>query len=564
MRFAASSIALALAACAGGPTALPRAADADLVLRGGRVFSGDEAGTIHRAIALRGERIVAVDDAAEQLASSRTRIVDLRGRLVTAGMNDAHCHFGPGGLSLLEVDLRGATTLAQIEERVKAAAQEAAPGEWILGRGWDQTRLAAAELGASGWPDLRVLDRASPDHPVYLMRVDGHVAWANTAALGRAGVVPWTPDPPGGRIVRNARGNLTGILQETAARLVARKVPPPTPQKRRRGILAALDLAARTGVTSVQTEASPADFEMYQALQREGLLTVRVYGWVPLTLEAVRSFVALGERAPFGDAWLRRGLLKEFADGTLGSRTALLLEPYSDEPTTRGLRRIAPEELDRLVVTADAAGLQVAIHAIGDAANRTALDAVQRARTKNGDSGIRHRIEHAQVLDAADVPRFARLGVVASMQPTHATSDLRWAEARLGKVRAAEGAYAWRKLIAAGAHLAFGTDFAVEPLAPVEGLYSAVTRRSREPPFGPDGGWIPSEKLTMAEAIRLYTVGSAYAEMQELEKGTLEPGKLADLVVWDTDLLAAAPEQVLGAKPDLTIVGGRIVYEAVR
>jgi predicted amidohydrolase YtcJ len=561
MRLAASGIALVLAACAAGPAALPRAADADLILRGGRIFSGNEAGTMYRAIAVRGERIVAVDDAAEQIASRRTRVIDLRGRLVTAGMNDAHCHFGPGGLSLLEVDLRGATTLADIEQRVKAAAEAAAPGEWILGHGWDQTRLPAAEVGANGWPDLRVLDRASPDHPVYLMRVDGHVGWANTAALGRAGVVPWLPDPPGGRIVRNSRGKLTGILQETAARLVARKVPPPSREKRRRGILAALDVAARTGVTSVQTEASPADFEMYQALQREDRLTVRVYGWVPLTIEAVRSFVALGERAPFGDRWLRRGLLKEYADGTLGSRTALLLEPYSDEPTTRGLRRIPPEELDRLVATADAAGLQVAVHAIGDAANRMALDAVERARAKNGDSGIRHRIEHAQVLDASDVPRFARLGVVASMQPTHATSDLRWAEARLGKARAEEGAYAWRKLLGAGAHLAFGTDFAVEPLAPVEGLYSAATRRSREPPFGPEGGWIPSEKLTMAEAIRLYTVGSAYAEMQERDKGTLEAGKLADLVVWDTDLFAVAPDEVLRAKPDLTLVGGRVVYE---
>jgi predicted amidohydrolase YtcJ len=287
-----------------------------------------------------------------------------------------------------------------------------------------------------------------------------------------------------------------------------------------------------------------------------------VYGWVPLSNEEISHFNGLGEQAPFGDAWLRRGILKAYADGTLGSRTAWMLEPYSDDPRTRGIRRIPPEELDALVLAADRAGLQVAVHAIGDAANREVLDAIEKAARATGRRGARHRIEHAQILSPADIGRFAKLGVVASMQPTHATSDLRWAEDRIGTERAAQGAYAWRKLLEAGARIAFGTDFAVEPLAPIEGLYSAVTRQSREAPFAPAGGWIPSEKLTLADAIRLYTAGSAYAEFQENDKGTLELGKLADLVIWDRDLFATPPENLLTAKPLMTVVGGRVVFEA--
>jgi predicted amidohydrolase YtcJ len=269
-----------------------------------------------------------------------------------------------------------------------------------------------------------------------------------------------------------------------------------------------------------------------------------------------------GERAASGDAWLRTGLLKAYADGTLGSRTAFMLEPFSDDPSTRGIQRIPQADMDALVLAADRAGLQVAVHAIGDAANREVLDAIERASAATGRRDARHRIEHAQVLDAADVPRFARLGVIASMQPTHATSDMRWAEDRIGHARAVEGAYAWRKLLDARAHVAFGTDFAVEPLDPVEGLYSAVTRQSRDKPGTPPGGWIPSQRLSIEEAISLYTAESAYAEFQDAEKGTLEPGKLADLVIWNRDLLAVPPQEILQAKPMLTLVSGRAVYEA--
>ena len=553
-------ILLAFAACASAQHPTPPA-PAELLLRNGKVFVA--AGSMAAALAVRGDRVVALGAGAEALAGPGTRIVDLRGRLVTPGMNDAHCHLASGGVALLEVDLRGAASLAEIERRVRASAAAAGHGDWITGRGWDQTRLPAGELGPGGWPTKEALDRASPDRPVYLRRVDGHTGWASSRALRLARIDARTPDPQGGEIVRDQRGEPTGILKEKAQLLVARIVPRPGPDKLRRGILAALDLAARSGVTSVQTEVDLEDLAAYRALREEGRLTVRVYGWLPLTLDWVRAFEKRGERAASGDAWLRTGLLKAYADGTLGSRTAWMLEPYSDDPSTLGIRRIAPDEMDALVLAADRAGLQVAVHAIGDAANRMVLDAVERAEQKNGRRDARHRIEHAQVLNGADIPRFAALGVVASLQPTHATSDMRWAEARIGRARAEEGAYAWRKLLDAGARIAFGTDFSVEPLPPVEGIYSAVTRQSREFPGTPHGGWLPSQRLSLQEAIELYTEGSAYAEFQEADKGTLAVGKLADLVVWDRDLFAVAPEEILQAKPVLTVVGGRAVFDAV-
>ena len=550
--------ALSALACASAPGRPP--AGADLVLRGGKVFVA--AGKPSTAVAIRGDRVAGLGDEAEGMIGPSTRVVDLRGRLVTPGMNDAHCHLGAGGLSMLEVDLRGAASLPEIESRVRAAASKAVAGEWITGRGWDQTRLRASELGPGGWPTKETLDRASPQHPVYLRRVDGHTGWVSSRALRLAGIDARTADPPGGEIVRDARGAPTGILKENAQDLVTRVVPPPAPDKLRRGILAALDLAARTGVTSVQSEVTPAELDIYRALRAERRLTVRIYGWLPLTMEVVRALEQRGVRAASGDAWVRTGLLKGYADGTLGSRTAWMLEPYSDDRSTRGIQRVPAAEMDALVLAADRAGLQVAVHAIGDAANREVLDALERAAAATGRRDARHRIEHVQVLDPADIPRFARLGAIASMQPTHATSDMRWAEDRIGHKRAEEGAYAWRRLLDASARVAFGTDFAVEPLDPVEGLYSAVTRQSREKPGTPPGGWLPSQRLSMEEAIAVYTASSAYAEFQEDAKGTLEPGKLADLVVWDRDLLTVPPEQILQAKPALTVVGGAVVYQS--
>jgi predicted amidohydrolase YtcJ len=542
-----------------GPT--DASSTADMIFVGGRVFLADSANTVAQALAVRDGRVLAVGTDAEvrRLAGQETRVIDLAGRLVTPGFNDAHIHFGAGGRGLLEVDLLGTSSLAEIERRVAAAAAQAQPGEWVLGRGWDHTRLPASELGPGGWPTNDVLDRAAPNNPVLLSRVDGHTSWANSAALRIARIDRNTPNPSGGEVVRDARGEATGIFKESAEGLVSRHVPAPTRAQTRRGILAALQLAARTGVTSVQSDVSGTDVQIYKELRDADSLTVRVYGWHPLEMRTIQGLNALGVTAGFGDEWLRMGMLKGYTDGTLGSRTAYMLEPFSDQHT-HGLPQYTNAQLDSMVTAADAAGLQVILHAIGDAANRQALDAFERAARANGPRPRRHRIEHAQVLDREDIPRFRQLGVIASMQPTHATSDMRWAETRIGAQRAREGAYVWRSLLDAGAVVVFGTDFPVEPMPPVEGIYSAVTRQSREEPGVPPGGWLPEQRLTREEAIHLYTATAAYGEWEEERKGTLRPGMLADLVVWDRDLLTIPDVEILRATPDMTVVGGRIVF----
>ncbi|HLM68978.1 MAG TPA: amidohydrolase [Longimicrobium sp.] len=534
----------------------------DMVLYNGRIFLADSANTVVQALAVRGGRVVAAGTDAEvrRLAGPGTQLLDAEGRLVTPGFNDAHIHFGAGGIGLLNVSLLGTTSLAEIERRVAAAAAQAQPGEWILGRGWDHTRLPASELGAGGWPTKEILDRAAPNNPVWLSRVDGHTSWANSTAMRMAGIGRNTQSPAGGEVVRDARGEATGIFKESAEGLVSRHVPAPTLAQARRGIRAALDLAARTGVTSVQTDASVMDVQVYRQLRDADSLSVRVYGWFPLEARVIQALREQGITAPSGDEWVRLGMVKGYTDGTLGSRTAHMLEPFADDHSTHGLPQYSDAQLDSLVTAADAAGLQVILHAIGDAANRQALDAFERAAAANGPRARRHRIEHAQVIDRDDIPRFRRLGVIASMQPTHATSDMRWAETRIGRARAVEGAYAWRSLLDAGAVVVFGTDFPVEPMPPVEGIYSAVTRQSREEPGMPPGGWLPEQRLSRQEAIRLYTAAAAYGEWEEGRKGTLRPGMLADLVMWDRDLLTVPDVEILQAQPVLTVVGGRIVF----
>lgn len=550
---------------------------ADMVLVNGKIFVADSGGSVVRAIAVRDGKVVAAGSDAEVRAFSGpgTQVVDLGGKLVTPGFNDAHIHIPSGGGALLTVDLVGVTSLAEMERRVREAAAGAEPGEWILGRGWDQTRLPAAELGPGGWPTRETLDRAAPRNPVVLSRVDGHTSWTNTAALRLARVTRDTPNPPGGEIVRDAAGEPTGILKEDPARnLVTSKVPPPTPAQIRRQILASMAMAARTGVTSVQSDVSPivagsaaedspaysASFRVLQELEAADSLTFRVYVWFPLERRMIDSFRRLGITAGYGSEWLRMGMLKGYTDGTLGSRTAFMIEPFSDDVHTHGLAQYTAAGLDSLVTAADAAGLQVILHAIGDAANRQALDAFEQAIRANPAHPRRHRIEHAQVLAPADIPRFRQLGVIASMQPTHATSDMRWVETRIGRQRAVQGAYVWRTLLNAGATVIFGTDFPVEPMAPVEGIYSAVTRQSRDEPGTPPGGWMPEQRLTREEAIRLYTAAPAYGEWQERVKGTLRPGMLADFVVWSADLLTIPANDILKAEPVMTVVGGRVVY----
>jgi predicted amidohydrolase YtcJ len=564
-RWIGLALAFVSTVTAGCSTEAGRAGCADLVLRGGPVFVSDTSHRVVEAIAVEGEVIAwsGAESAASEWICPDTKVIELDGRLVTPGMNDAHLHLGPGGLTLLQVRLLGTVSAAEVEARVREAARVAAPGEWILGRGWDHTRFPPGDLGPDGWPTRDALDRAAPDNPVVLRRVDGHAAWMNAAAIQAAGLGPATADPPGGRFRRDpVTGELTGILHEDPAlALVMSHAPPISIARRREGIRRAMDLARRTGVTSVQSQALGPELEIYKEMERSGELTLRIYAWRALNRDTLEAFRLAGITQAFGGPWLRVGAMKIYADGTLGSRTASMLEPFTDDPTNHGIEVTAADSLRSLILAADSAHVQVLVHAIGDSANRLALDILEEAARSGDEHARRHRIEHAQILDRSDIPRFARLGVIASVQPTHATSDMRWVEDRIGPERAAEGAYAWRSLAETGAAIAFGTDWVVEPLAPVQGLYSAVTRQSREEPGQPAGGWLPEQRLGIEEAIRFYTAGSAYAEFEEHRKGTLEPGMLADIVVWDRDLLSIPAVEILQARPDFTIVGGRIVYE---
>jgi predicted amidohydrolase YtcJ len=581
-----AALAVALACALGLLTSAPgraaRRQAADLLLVNGKVFTADGRGTLAEAVAVSGERIVAVGTTRELSARFRAaRTVDLRGRLVTPGFNDAHLHFLGGGLSLLRVDLNGARTLEEAKRRVAARVRELPAGAWVTGRGWDHT------LWGGEWPTKEALDEVAPDHPVFLQRVDGHVSWANSLALRKAGVTRETQAPEGGEILRDARGEPTGILKETAAALVARVVPDPSPAELLQAVGRALEEARRYGITSVQDNSSYETTKLYRELLKRGELTVRVSEWQNFedTVEKLR-----GQRTEFSTfrddpLKLRLGPLKGYVDGTLGSRTAAMLAPFADDPSNSGIPRRPPEELTRMIVERDAAGFQIALHAIGDRANRMALDGFKAASANPRDVGValqvpagtsraevgaikreiedeharrRHRVEHAQVVSPADFARFRDLGVIASMQPSHAISDKRWAQDRLGEYRVL-GAYAWHTMQAHGVHVAFGTDWPVEPISPYLGLYAAVTRRSTE--GDPPGGWWPQERVSMEDAIRCYTAGSAYASFEEKEKGQIAAGMLADLVVHSKDLLTINPAEILRTEAVMTVFGGRVIYE---
>jgi predicted amidohydrolase YtcJ len=529
-----------------------------LLLVNGKVFTADGRGTVAQAVAVDGERIVAVGTTRELQARFRAaRTIDLGGRLVTPGFNDAHLHFLGGGLSLLRVELVGARTLAEAKRRVAERVRTSRPGEWILGRGWDHT------LWGGEWPTKRDLDEVAPQNPVFLQRVDGHVSWANTQALEKAGVTRETRAPEGGEILHDARGEPTGILKETAGLLVGRVVPEPTREQKMEALGRALAEARRYGITSIQDNSNYTTVELYRELLRANRLTVRVSEWQDFedTVEKLTRQRAEFASFKIDPARIRLGPLKGYVDGTLGSRTAAMLAPFSDDPKNSGIPRRPPEELTKMIVERDKAGFQIALHAIGDRANRMALDGfnaaipddVPRVRTLP-----RHRVEHAQVVAPTDFARFRDLGVVASMQPSHAISDKRWAQDRLGEYRVL-GAYSWRTMEAHGVRVAFGTDWPVEPISPYLGLYAAVTRQSTE--GDPAGGWWPQERLPVEEAIRLYTAGSAYASFEEREKGQISAGMLADLVVHTQDLLTIKPSEILNTGAFITVFGGRIVYE---
>ena len=535
----------------------PAGQAADTILVGGRIWTGNPAQPEAKALAIVGDTIVAVGDDAEiaRWADADTRVIELRGRRVVPGFNDAHVHFFDGGRGLASVQLRDAASPEVFRDRIGAYAATLDKGRWILDGNWDHELWSPAEL-----PTRQLIDAVTPDHPAFINRLDGHMALANSLALRLAGITRDTPDPPGGTIVRDADGEPTGVLKDAAMNAVYAVIPEPDAAGIEAALRAAMRYANENGVTSVQDmSASPEVLRAYRRLLAAGELSVRVYALQPLSRWERLAGPGIG--AWFGNDMLRIGGLKGFADGSLGSTTALFFEPYLDAPDTSGLpsdELVDAEAMLADMVGADAAGLQLAIHAIGDKANATVLDMFAEVARRNGPRDRRLRIEHAQHFRAADIPRMHAQGVIASMQPYHAIDDGRWAEKRIGPERA-KRTYAFRSLLDAGATLAFGSDWYVAPMEPLMGIYGAVTRRTLDGAH--PGGWVPEQKITVAEAVRAYTAGSAMAEGQEAVKGTLAPGMLADLVVLSEDIFAIDPTAIAGAKVDATVLGGRLVFQ---
>ena len=526
---------------------------ADLIVANGPIYTMRPEQPAVDAVGIRDGRIVALGDIRTvRREVGACEVLDLRGRTAIPAFSDAHLHLVSYGLSLQQVDLSGARSERACAERVRLAAAGLPEGEWVVGRGWDRNLWAPPSF-----PRRESLDAVAPAHPVALGSRDGHALWVNSCALRRAGISATTPDPEGGRILRDPRTDEpTGILLEEAVGLVYEHARRPGPQATRRAILAAVAGAHRLGLTSVHDCEGSEAMAGFLELWREGGLQLRVYMLIPR--EGLDAAIALGLRTGFGDDWLRLGHLKLFADGALGSRTADMLEPYSDEPGNCGVQVLSSERLGEIVERASRAHIAVATHAIGDRANRRVLDAYAASRPVWYAAGLRPRIEHVQLLAPDDVGRLAGLGVVASMQPIHATSDMDMAEAHWGE--RSRGAYAWRSLLEAGTVLAFGSDCPVEALDPLAGIHAAVTRQRRD--GTPAGGWRPEERLSVYEAVRAYTWGAAYAEGTEERKGCLAPGKVGDLVVLSEDIFRASPKGILDVHVVYTICGGSLVYAA--
>jgi len=531
---------------------------ADLIILNAKVWTVDAARPTAQAVAVLGDRIVGVgsDAEVERWRGPDTKIINAGGKLLLPGFNDAHVHFVDGGAQLDSVQLNDATSTDEFVRRVAERAKKTPKGEWIQGGDWDETKWNPPNLPTKG-----LIDTVTPDNPVFLSRYDGHSALANSVALRLAGVTAQTPDPPGGVIVRDAQGNPTGDLKDAATDLVYKVIPPLAHDQRLHAVERALAHAAQLGVTSVQhMNPDYGDIAVYAELLQHGELTTRIYA-APL-IDQVDDQVKIGIRHAFGGPYLRIGAVKAYADGSLGSRTAYFFEPFSDQPDNHGLLNEEMQPLSLMrdrMMKADAAGLQICTHAIGDQAISMVLDLYTDVVKAHRGAERRFRIEHAQHMAAKDFDRFAQLDVIASVQPYHAIDDGRWAEARIGHDRASR-TYAFRTFLNHGVHLAFGTDWDVAPLNPMLTIYAAVTRATLD---GKNpNGWFPEQKLTVAEAVQAYTMGSAYAEFQDKVKGSITPGKLADMVLVSDDIFSIDPAKIREVKALKTIVGGKVVWDA--
>jgi predicted amidohydrolase YtcJ len=533
------------------PLTQPPAEVLSLAVVNARIWTGDPRHPWADAMAISGERITVVGSSAEvrKLVTPATRVIDAHGMMVVPGFIDSHVHFLDGGFGLSSVQLRDAKTPREFVRRIGEYAKTLPSGAWITNGDWDHEQWGG-ELPRRDW-----IDSVTPNNPVWVSRLDGHMSLANGATLRAAGITKATKDVAGGTIVRDAQGEPTGIFKDNAMSLVNRVQPDPSAEEEDRALDAAMRYVASNGVTSVTHMGSWSDLSVFERAHAAGRLKTRIYAAVPLaTWERLRDTVKAHGR---GDEWLKIGALKGFVDGSLGSHTAAMLAPFTDAPTDTGLFVNTPDQLYAWTSGADKAGLHVIVHAIGDRAIRTQLDIYQRVERENGARDRRFRIEHAQHIAPPDMPRFAKLGVIASMQPYHAIDDGRWAEKVIGHERG-KGTYAFRSLLDEHTRLAFGSDWAVAPATPLEGIYAAVTRRTLD--GANPAGWYPEQKVTVEDALRAYTSGGAYASYDERDKGTLERGSLADFVMIDRDITRTPPEEIGQARVVMTVVGGRIIH----
>ncbi len=534
-----------------------RATPADLIVTGARIYTVDPGRPVAEALAVRGGRVLFVGSTRGALAlkGANTRVVDYAGRTIIPGMVDAHAHLFELGETLRQVDLVGTKSYDDVVARVAERAKSAPAGSWILGHGWDQN-----DWGDTRFPTHDALSRAVPDHPVVLTRIDGHALLANAKAMQLAGITAATKDPEGGRIIRGADGAPTGVFVDNAKALVEHAVPAPRPEEARQALLAAAAEANRWGLIGVHDAGEPERIiDLYEQLARAGQLPLRAYVMISDDSAAIAHWFQRGAQSALYDGHLWVRSIKLYADGALGSRGAALLDPYSDDPGNTGLLVSTPEHIRRVAVEALRHGFQVCTHAIGDRGNRVVLDAYEAALKEVPVADHRFRIEHAQVLSPDDIPRFAELDVIPSMQAVHATSDQYWAADRLGPSRVI-GAYAWRSLLNTGVIVPNGSDFPVERVNPLYSFHSAITRQDEHD--YPAGGWHPEQVMTRQEALESMTIWPAEAAFQESVMGSLTPGKYADFVVLDQDIMRVAPEQVLATRVLATYIGGRAVYEA--